>query len=387
VADHLTGPYTGRWFSPHAWCNKRLPDDASLDPDSDAYCDALADRALAARIADPDHPATHGISSFNWNNYARSVFIADDPDHYTLETFTFDRPDGQISATMMEAFTDVPVPVDARPAGPWPGDNHLVIYQPNDPALPYPDTYWEAWKASQFEVDGPHSGGQATGTDPAVLNTPGWHMEYGGRIDHMSGNIGIFDNTAYKGQGQGWGAAATKIPLMAGCITEEEALAAVAGTVGAIPHGLNFSLLFGAQWPKFRWPAQAVDGSSHNPFAPQEGMWFRLPPDYDPSGETDLFMREVVRAIRDYGMVVTDTAGAVTINMEGRATVPGAQLTNAIDIWLGTDNVTGPGHDGILKDFPTTLAGTKIPWTEMQLLDESYRPTQPIKQRLIIGTP
>lgn len=413
------GDFTGRFFKADSIWNKKLPADVGIDPVSAAVVEALADRAFQTRHPQINDDGTRanffGLSGFNFKDWNTPVHIASEG-NFTVQPVYLDRPYGVIpaNAALREAWSAVPIPDDARPAGPWPGvggvtgknpgDNHMVVYQPEelvDPAtgdiLPG-DRMWEFWKARQHEIDGPSDNIQAVGTDPDLLALDGWHAVYGAAMEHVSHDDGAhYDQNSWKGSGLGWGAAATKIPLVGGLVMQEESIAAAAGDPYAIPHALRLHVLQGATpgaiqrrdgTSQIRWPGfGGGDGASQYTYSPAEGDLYRLPPTYPTEDIPNNFISAIATAIRDYGMIITDTAGATTIVLEPRNTIVGARESQT-DIYAGPVagfGEAGTGDDDIFQGFPTNLAQT-LPWDSMQLVDKAYRPTQPIKQRLIIGT-
>lgn len=365
--------------SQHSFINKKLPVTVPIDSNSASYVTSLVNQVYG-----------HGtIAAFNARDWTAPIYVADEntPRH----TVTIDRPSGQADELkgVDGPFYDVPIPDDARPAGPWPGDNHLTIYSPIE------DSYWEMWKASFLAIDGPHSGGQAAGTDPAVLNTPGWHCEYGGGVQRMGNSTGVFDSTSWKGIGGGHGARATKLQIAPGLISRYEGLQALVGAPNAIPHAIHTALPTTAA-NIYRWPATATDGSGAST-EPTAGMIFRLPPEIDLSAlqSAHPFVYALCVAIRDYGMVISDTSGTVAFYCESRGVAPGTQDERLPDVWLGPDDTDGPfplSPPAIFDDHAYGNSSNTfgmlqhIPWSSLQVVDASYRPTAPIKTHFLVGT-
>lgn len=381
--------YTGRWAAAHSFVNRKLPNDAPIDVNSPQIINALCDRAFQTRH--PDGQPWTGNSDYATKQWSTGIYIADADT--PLVGVTVDRPlggsgpQGTVAASIEYMFEDgVPIPDEARPAHPFPGDQHMTIYQPST------DKLWTFWKARKWEVDGPSpAAGQAAGVSDAVLNRPGWHCQYGGAMINMTKSPGYFEKygegpTAWPHPSNTYsvGETATKIPKAFGLIKHGEGLAAKAGTVGAIPHIIHVAPL-NTSWRGYRWPARSFDGTSGNIYAPYEGMIFRLPHTYDVSTIADNFTREVARAWRDYGMIAMDAAGANSMYCEDRSTQPNTQALTT-DIWYGSADVPGPGHDGVFSDWPNLLAQT-LPWTSLVCLAESFRVTSPQKRRFIIQVP
>jgi len=348
-------------FSPTSFWNERLPAGAPLDPDSAAY---------VANLVKQGEDTTFGFSYRDW---AATLFVAsaDTP----LQKVTVDNQSNAYFNAMREAFAAVPIPPNARPAHPWPGDNPMCIWQPSS------DTYWEFWKASKYEVDGQHSGGQAEGVSAEILNAPGWHCESGAVIQNVSKNQGFFDDTSWPpvaGLNYRWSSSASGLPLLGGCLRIAEAQCLY------IPHALMMAI----PTPKkttFRYPASKTDGTSSDPTAPEEGMLFRLPAAYDLSAIGDPFVRAVCTAIRDYGLYLKDKGGSVAIQCESQATVPSSQAYGT-DAWKGPEDKFG-GAGAIFSKFASGKGslGDLIPWKDLQVVDPSYRPSSIAPGLLPVG--
>lgn len=368
-----------RLCAANSFVNKKLPPDALIDPESGTFVASLVNQVYG-----------HGTTAaFNYRNWSSGIYLVDE--NTPRYTVTVDRPTGQAEELkgVDGPFYSVPIPDEARPAPPWPGDNHMCIYSPME------DAYWEFWKASQFEIDGPHSGGQATGTDPAILNLPGWHCEYGGGVHRMSNSTGVFDATSWNGISGGFGARATKIQLGPGLISRYEGINALNGAPNAIPHAVTLAIPNAAGGGVYRWPASTTDGAGAAT-DPQEGMIFRFPADIDLSAlqSAHPFVYALCVAIRDYGMVLADTGGTVAFYMEAMGVVPGTQNDRQPDVWLGPEDVVGAASPpAVFDDDPfgndTNTGGMlqHIPWASLQVVDSSYRPTAPVKTHFLVGKP
>lgn len=335
-------------FSPRSYWRQPLGPNVPIDPDSAQY---------VAKVN--ANRATYGpnIQTTNWTH---PLFIAG-PDT-PLQAMTLDRAPGT-DPQLEAAFSAVPIPPEARPSGPWNvdfGDNHVAIYQPST------DRYWAAWKARQFEVDGPHTSATSFGqSDGAInVNAPGWHFLYGVAVQNASQWLGIFDGNTWPGvaAAKKWGASGLS---QGGDIKASEAHAL------HIPHAL-FCACVNLHQTKYRWPALNTDGPSTEPFAPQMGMCFTLPDDYDVDAATEYPLgRAILRAIRDYGMYIGDSAGsAIALYCEPRSTKRGSQGYSA-DPWGGDVYGEAPGTFFGITPF---LYAQEFPWEDLQVVDASHRP-------------
>lgn len=391
----VDGGGSARMAGAHSFWNQKLPTDFPVDPDSDAYCAGLLTKAYG------------GNARTSWNNasFSSGIFIAGiGCPRYTV---TVDRPTGQadqfkVPDATVNPFYDVPIPNNARPSGPWPApggfsDNHMTIYEPST------DTLWEMWKARHVGSagglvdDGPSPAtGQATGVSSVVLNTPGWHMQYGGAMKNASQSAGYYDNAAWNGQGNGWGSTATKMPRAFGMITTSEGLAAKAGTPNAIPHAISCAIGQPRRYPHFRWPAQTTDGfGSPDVGNPEEGMIFRFRPDADYAAlkATHPFIGAVCEAIRDYGLVIMDQSAALSMYCEQKNMSPSSQSGVIPDVWYGSGvpDTYPTASDAVFDAAPYNNASNTygmpqyLPWGDLQLVGMSYRPTSSTKRRLLFG--
>jgi len=190
------------FFSPTSFWNQRLPADAPIDTNSANFVSQLAD--------------VGNSHNFNYRDWGTPIFIASATD--PTVSFTIDRPsvDKDPYPDMATVISAVPMPSNARPVGPWPGDNHMVIYQPSS------DTLWEFWRASKYEVDGAHS--DSTSAGATSLTAAGWHCESAMGIQNVSKNQGFWDNTSWSGiTGHHFSAPASGLPLAGAVITIAEA--------------------------------------------------------------------------------------------------------------------------------------------------------------------
>jgi len=207
-------------------------------------------------------------------------------------------------APLQDAWLDVPVPPDARPAAG--SDAHLVIHQPAT------DTMWEFW---QF--------GWRDGA---------WHARWGGRMQRVSENRGYFSG--------GWGATATSLPLVGGLITLEELSA------GRIDHALAIAIPK-ARKGVWRWPAQRTDGSLDSPTAIPEGARFRLDPRLDVAAlRLPWIVRLMAEAAQRYGIIVRDQAGTVTFFAED------SSPTGKEAYYGPSGYFRGSYPDNLLRSFP-----------------------------------
>ena len=210
----------------------------------------------------------------------------------------------------------VPIPADAVAAAGSDGD--LVVWQPAS------DTVWELWRAQRSP-------------------TGAWSACSGGRITHASSSKGVFPNP--------FGVTASGLSLLGGTIT----LADLAS--GSIDHALEVALPDTAATGPVA-PADRSDGSTTGPLAIPEGTHFRLNAGVDvdtlhlsPAGHM------IAVALQRYGMIVSDTAGAVMLSAQDP-----------------TPAVTAAGADPYTSYFaghPEYQVTAGIPWSDLQVVTPS----------------
>jgi hypothetical protein len=252
-----TAPAAATPFDPSSVWNAPLSATAPLSPDSSALVAELGRQV-----------AQYG-PWINTTSYSVPVYTV--PAGQPTVPVKLDVPN---YLTLQQDFSAVPVPADAVPAKG--SDAHLTVYQPST------DTLWDMWKASK--------------------QADGWHFRWGGELTHVSTSPGYWPNAM--------GATATSLPLLGGLIRISETQA------GVIPHALALAIPE-AMAKTFVWPAQRTDGASTLANAIPEGTRFRLDPTVDVS---TLPLKPAAKAIalaaQRYGIVVRDTAGAVTFYAE-----------------------------------------------------------------------
>jgi hypothetical protein len=179
---------------------------------------------------------------------------------------------------------------------------------------------WEFWKARK--VNG------------------GWQACWGGQLANASQSTGVLPAP--------YGASGTGISLLGGLVTLSDLSA------GHIDHAIAMSLpltVRGVIVP----PANRSDGWTNDPDAVAEGTRLRLDPTLDlstlhltPAGLM------IATAMQKYGVVVRDTAGAVTLYAEN----PLPMMTN------GQPNP----YDQFLHGVPTYSIADGIPWDRLQVM-------------------
>jgi hypothetical protein len=132
---------------------------------------------------------------------------------------------------------------------------------------------------------------------------PGYLCGYGGYANNVSNWNGVFPNN--------WGARARSLSMIGGVMLEKDYLN------GVFPYALCCAVAVVKQGfiaPATRGDAVATSGAVGGSFADAvpEGLIVRLPVGYEPPTKTHPLVKLMVRAIRDYGLVVTDATASTT---------------------------------------------------------------------------
>ncbi len=154
-------------------------------------------------------------------------------------------------------------------------DSEITIYSPSL------DEEWEFWVAKS--------------------NAGKWSACWGGCITNVSQNPGIFTPNI--------GATACGLPLLGFLVRVDELTSAL------ITHAVNIAVVR-TQAGVFSWPANRTDGNTADPDVLMEGQRMRLDPTFDVSTLPISAERTIAKAMQDYGIILTDTSGAVDLQAE-----------------------------------------------------------------------
>jgi hypothetical protein len=291
-----SGTASLRPFAAGSFWNARLADDAPVDPASNAL------------VAELRRQLDLGAPWINTTQYSTPVYRV--PAGAPTVRVTLDIA----YQPLQQAWENVPVPANARPAGGT--DGVMVVWQPST------DTLWEFWLMRQ--------------------ENGAWHARWGGRLTGVSSSPGY-----YTGAERHWGVSATSLPLLGGLITLDDVRS------GHIDHALGVAIPE-ARRDWWTWPAQRTDGKKDDPGAIPEGARFRLDPSLN-LNSLHLYplVRMMAEAAQRYGIVVRDQAGVVAFAGED----PTPTGTNP---WAGA----GGWFSG---QSPATLV-RQFPWQYLQAL-------------------
>ncbi|HEX4436212.1 MAG TPA: hypothetical protein VH061_05395 [Solirubrobacteraceae bacterium] len=296
-----------RMFAATSVWNEPVPADAPLDPSSESAIVALS-REEQAEQAERHGPA---INTKSW-----SVPIYTVPLDQPLVRVTLV---GANSSALQSAWNLVPLPSDAHPAAGT--DEHLVVWQPST------DRMWEFWHLEQ-----------ASGT---------WRAGWGGAMDDVSSNPGVYGASAWPGAATSWGASASSLPIAGGLITLEDLKR------GVIEHALAISIP-NVRAGAFASPAQRTDGESTEPYALPEGAHLRLDPSLDlASLHLPPLTLMLAEAARRYGIIIRDKAANLAFYAQDPTPT-------------GTEPFGGAG--GYFEGRSPASLLASFPWDHLQLL-------------------
>jgi hypothetical protein len=304
------GPF--RFFSPTSFWNEQLPAGAPLDPSSAAVVGAFDEAIAAAEEAKKGAPTI--------NTTAWSVPIYTVPATQATVKVTQEVPyAGKLNVALQSAWDAVPLPPEAKPAKGT--DRDLVVWQPST------DKLWEFWGLEKTEA--------------------GWLAKWGGAIEKVSSDPGVYGPEAWPGAQPNWGTSATSLSIAGGLITLEDL------ELGQINHALAVAIP-NARAGVYASPARRTDGYSTEPTSLPEGAHLRLDPSLDLASlhlpRLTLMMAE---AAQRYGIFVRDSA--VNVAFVAQDPTP-----------TGTNPYTG-AHGYFEGKSPAQLLES-FPWSHLQLL-------------------
>lgn len=300
-------PAPFRFFAPTSFWNEPVPADAPLDPSSTAVVAALSEEEEAEQSAKKG-PA---INTTSW-----SVPIYTVPsDQPTVRVALVN----SVSAALQAAWSAVPLPSDAEPAAGT--DKHLVVWQPST------DRMWEFWRLEKIGE--------------------GWQASWGGAMQDVTANPGVYGPEAWQGATTSWGASASSLPVAGGLITLEDL------ERGEINHALALAVP-DTRAGAYASPAKRTDGGSTEPSSLPEGAHLRLEPSLDLAAlHLPRFTLMLAEAAQRYGIFIRDTAS--NLAFYGEDPIP-----------TGTNPYTGAHGYYEGKSPPELLAS--FPWSHLELL-------------------
>jgi hypothetical protein len=297
-----------RFFAPDSVWNKPVPTTARLDPRSARLVDAFdAEIVRERRAKEPP--------SINTIYYSVPIYTV--PVNQPTVVVHLVKPTPE--PVLQSAWSAVPLPPNAQPAAGE--DKHLVVWQPST------DRLWEFWHLKQ--------------------SLTGWQAAWGGAIQNVLSDSGVYGPNARPGGQPRWGASGSSLSIVGGLITLEDL------ELGQINHALAMAIP-NVRAEVYAAPAQRTDGTSTEPLSLPEGAHLRLDPKLNLATlHLPHLTLMMARAAQRYGIVVRDRAAEVVFYAQD-------------PIPTGTEPYAGPG--GYFEGkYPQELLAS-FPWGHLQVL-------------------
>jgi hypothetical protein len=307
-----------RFFSPSSFWNQPVPASAPVDPRSA--------QMVAQLTAEVQHEQAAG--SGPWINATHDgVPIITAPANQPTVRVALRGSNGETDPPLAAAWSAVPLPTDAQPST---GDEDLAVWQPST------DRMWEFF---------------------GMTRTSGsWEARWGGAMQNVSSNPGVYGPGAWPGAQPYWGVTATSLPLVGGAMTIQQLQA------GNINHALALAI----PRPRagvFAVPAKRTDGSSSLPDALPEGARLRLDPNLDlHSLGLPPVTLAIAEAAQRYGILVRDMSGNIAFAAQDPLTGTGTAQP---------DPYSGP--NGLFQGASPLSLLAKFPWNRLEVLKLDLR--------------
>jgi hypothetical protein len=303
---------------------------AALHPPRFFSADGLWNRTLAARVKLDRHARKllapfEAVLATQLYGYGPKTTI--DTVAYSVPIYTVQASEPTVAVALnnsprpalSSAWSEVPLPADAQPAAGT--DHELVVWQPSTNRM------WEFWRLQH--------------------TSNGWSAAWGGAMQNVSRNPGVYGSDAWPGATPWWGATASSLALAGGLITFEDL------ADGQIDHALAMSIP-DVRAHVYASPAQRTDGTSTSSASLPEGAHLRLDPSLDlQSLHLPRLTLMLAEAAQRYGIYVRDTSP--NIGFYAQDPTP-----------TGSNPYTGPG--GYFEGKSPTELLQSFPWSHLQVL-------------------
>jgi hypothetical protein len=316
-----TSPAPLRFFSPSGPWNRAPRRHAAVDSGSVALIGAL-DGEVVRELELTSGPQL----AIDTIAYSTPIYTVP-ANEATVPVSLNNKPKPALSA----AWSEVPLPANAQAAAGTDGD--LVVWQPAT------DRMWEFWRLTH--------------------NSKGWSASWGGAMQHVSTNAGVYGPEAWPGATPWWGVTASSLPLAGGLITLEDL------ADGQINHALAMSIP-NVRANQYSSPAQRTDGTSTSQLSLPEGAHLRLDPNLKlKSLHLPQLTLEIAQAAQRYGIYIRDSSP--NIGFYAQDPTP-----------TGSNPYTGQG--GYYEGKTPTQLLTSFPWQHLQLLTMSLHNSRPVRR-------
>jgi hypothetical protein len=299
-----------RFFAPTSFWNTLVPSNAPLDPSSSEVMKDLN--------AELQHAKETGIgpkTTIETTSYSVPVYTV--PANQPLVRVALNNPTS--IPALVQAWSAVPLPANPKAAAG--SDGFLTVWQPST------DKLWEFWRFGH--------------------GTEGWYAGFGGAMEKVSSNPGVYGPEAWPGARYGWGASSCSMSLLGGLITLEDL------ERGEINHAVMLSVAK-ARAGVYSLPARRTDGASTDPSSLPEGAHLRIEPKLDlASLHLPRLTFMIAQAAQRYGMFVC--LRGTNVAFYGQDPTP-----------TGTNPYAGPS--GYFEGKPPEEILSSFPWNHVQLL-------------------
>jgi hypothetical protein len=301
-------PTPARLFASTSFWNELVPANAPLDSMSAELVGAFS-AAIASDELVKDPP---------WiNTTSASVPVYTVP--ASQPTVRVKLAKAATAPALQAAWGAVPLPAGAQPAVGT--DKVLVVWQPST------DQLWDFWRL--------------------VHSSEGWSASWGGAMQHVASNPGVYGPEAWPGAKPWWGDSASSLEPVGGLISLEDL------ELGEINHALAIAIP-NVRAGVYASPAQRTDGRSADPLALPEGVHLRLDPTLDLAAlHLPRLTLMIAEAAQRYGLFVRDYSPDVAFYAQD-------------PIPTGTNPYAGP--TGYFEGKNPRELLEAFPWSHLQVL-------------------
>ncbi len=196
-----------------------------------------------------------------------------------------------------------------------------------------------------------------------VHEADGWQAEWGGAMQNVLSNPGVYGPKAWPGAQPWWGMSASSLSLVGGLIFLQDL------ELGQINHALEMAIPERSA-SVFASPAQRTDGKSMDPLALPEGAHLRLNPNLNLAAlHLPRLTLMLAEAAQRYGIFITDSSGA-----------------SGVATFFAQDpipTVVNPyaGRGGYFEGKRPSQLLASFPWDQLQLLKTELHSVQLTRQR------
>jgi hypothetical protein len=301
---------TDKVFAPTSFWYTRIPADAPLHINNANYVAEFLRQKTKY----------YGNVNLNTTQFTSPVYLSKPTDPIVPVTIWKCQTGTYLDPVLLTAWEAVPMPSFAAPSAG--SDAEMTIYDKTT------DSLYEFWKLRKNAT---------TGAMEAC---------WGGGFKNVSTSSGIFGK---------YGTTATGLPFIGGQITPEELIR------GEIRHVIGISLVDVEHYSIRSWPALRSDGWNPNaiPNRIPEGLRFRLDPAFN-VGESNLspVAKIIAKAAQEYGFVVWDKAGAISLRMQNARTQTQLGMVDLYPL--------------LFKGAPNYAVLNGFPWDKLQFLPMDY---------------